>query len=161
MRRSICLGLFVLSLVVFLPGCSGGGGVEGSVTLDGQPVDGATIAFISSDGKGGNLGGEIKDGKYSISAENLTAGSYRVEIYWHKSTGKQVNNPNDPGTKVEVTQQVIPDEYNRNTRLTADLKAGSNKFDFALKSGGVITDPKKGGSSGGPGDETQPGKKRN
>lgn len=123
--------------VVFLTGCGGSARIEGNVTLDGQPVDGGTIAFVSPDGQGGNAGGRIQGGKYAIETK-LPPGAYKVEINWMKSTGKQLPNKSDPGTTVDETKQVIPMEYNTQSKLTADIKSGSNTFNFELKSGGPI-----------------------
>jgi hypothetical protein len=122
--------------VVLLAGCGGGSRIEGKVTLDGQPVDGGGIAFIDSSG-GKTASGRIEGGKYSIEAQ-LPPGSYKVEINWLKPTGKQVQNKSDPGTSVDETKQVIPMEYNTNSKLTADIKSGSNTFNFDLKGGGPI-----------------------
>lgn len=123
--------------VLFLTGCGGGGRIEGTVTLDGQPVDGGTITFVSPDRNGGGAGGPIQGGKYAIETK-LPPGTYKVEINWLKSTGKQLPNKNDPGTTVDETKQVIPMKYNTQSELTADIKSGSNNFNFELKSGGPI-----------------------
>jgi len=160
---SACRPGAALFLCLFLTGC-GSPGVSGTVTLDGQPVDGGTIALFPTGGGGAGaptgVPGEIKGGKYTLSAENLKPGEYRVEIYWYQKTGKQVENKNDPGTKVDETKQVIPDEYNRSTTLKVEVKSGSTTADFALKSGGVITSGSSGSPGKGPSDETQPGKTR-
>ena len=144
--------------LVFLAGC-GGPRAEGTVTLDGQPVEDGTITFFPEAGQGPNVPGEIKGGKYTIdSSRSLKPGPYRVEIYWFKKTGKQVPNTNDPGTKIDEAKQVIADEYNRSSKLKVEIKSGSNPLDFALKSGGVISGP--GAAPGGRvNDETQPGRK--
>lgn len=132
------LGFVALVLpVLSLAGCGGGGRIEGTVTLDGQPVDGGTITFTNPDGHGGNAGGQIQGGKYSIETK-LAPGTYKVEVNWLKSTGKQIPNKSDPGTKMDETKQVIPMEYNTQSKLTAEVKSGSNTFNFELKSGGPI-----------------------
>ena len=153
-----------LCSLVFLTGCGGGSRIEGTVTLDGQPVEDGTITFYPEGGKdqGPNVPGEIKDGKYSIdSSRHLKPGSYRVEIYWFKKTGKQIQNKNDPGTSIDETKQVIPDEYNRDSKTKAEIKSGSNTQNFELKSGGKIT---QGGAAGTgnsrpANDETQPNRR--
>jgi hypothetical protein len=150
--------------VAFLVGCSGSPSAEGSVTLDGQPVEDGTITFFPEAGSshGPNVPGEIKDGKYAIdSSRNLKPGLYKVEIYWFKKTGKQLPNPNDPGTKIDEAKQLIADEYNRNSKLKVEIKGGgTNTHNFELKSGGVISRPGPGPASGGKvNDETQPNRK--
>ena len=165
--RHLRLGFIPLVLCfVLLAGCSGSSRVEGTVTLDGQPVDGGTITFFPEGGgdqKNPNVPGQIINGKYSIdSAHKLAPGNYKVEVYWFKKTGKTISNPNDPGTTIEEAKQVIPDEFNKSSKLKAEISSGSNTVNFELKSGGVIS----GSGPAGPGavggsDETQPkGKKR-
>jgi len=122
--------------VVFLAGCGGSGQIEGTVTLDGQPVDGGTISFIGT-GSQGNAGGQIQGGKYSVESK-LAPGTYKVEIDWMKKTGKTIPNKSDAGTTQDETKQVIPVEYNRQSKLTAEIKSGSNTINFELKSGGAV-----------------------
>jgi hypothetical protein len=133
---SLRFGLVALVLpVAFLAGCGGSNHIEGTVTLDGQPVDGGTISFINT--SGGSAGGQILDGKYSIESK-LASGTYKVQIEWLKKTGKTIPNKSDAGTTSDETKQVIPVEYNRQSNLTAEVKSGSNTFNFELKSGGLI-----------------------
>lgn len=123
--------------IVLLAGCGGGASrIEGTVTLDSQPVDGGTITFVSASGSE-NAGGKIQGGKYSIESK-LTPGTYKVEINWFKSTGKTIPNKSDPGTNQDETKQVIATEYNKQSKLTAEIKSGSNTANFELKSGGAI-----------------------
>jgi hypothetical protein len=128
--------------VGFLAGCSGSPRVEGTVTFDGQPVEDGTINFFQEgdSGKRTNAPGEIKDGKYLINfSDNLGPGSYRVEIYWYKGKALAIKNDPDltrepnPGQKSN-RQQVIPKQYNLESKLTAEVKSGVNTFDFDLKS---------------------------
>ena len=78
-----------------------------------------------------------------------------------QETGKQIPNKNDPGTSIDETKQVIPDEYNRDSKTKAEIKSGSNTQNFELKSGGKIT---QGGAAGTgnhrpANDETQPNRR--
>src|SRR5262245_24500941 len=115
-------------------GCGGGrASVDGTVTLDNVPVDGGMIYFFPDVGKADNGHAEIKDGKYSLaSGQGPPPGNYRVEIVWHKKTGKQVVG-SDPPNKEEETIQVIPEKYNKSSELKVEIKAGSNTHDFPLK----------------------------
>jgi hypothetical protein len=131
----ICAVLF--SAILSLPGCGGGGHLDGSVTLDGQPVDGGTITLVPSTGAtGGRVSKEIEGGKYSF--DSLPTGEFKVEINWMKKTGKQLPSTNDTGTTVEEKKQLIPINYNTKTELSVEIKSGSNSKNFELKSGGPI-----------------------
>ncbi|WP_143393293.1 hypothetical protein [Fimbriiglobus ruber] len=129
----------LVASVALLAGCGGSARLEGTVTLDGQPVDGGTIAFTPAGGQKSNLAGRIANGKYVIeNAGTLAPGTYKVEINWPKKTGNMIPNKNDPGTQVDEVKQAIPMEYNTQSKLTAELKSGVNTNNFELKSGGAI-----------------------
>jgi len=121
-----------------LTGCgSGKSRVEGTVTLDGSPVDGGVIAFFPAGTSEQHDAGhaEIKDGKYSVEeTKDLKPGNYRVEISWNKPTGKKVPTPGDPDIKMDQVHQVIPAKYNTKSTLSETLTSGTNKKDFDLKS---------------------------
>jgi hypothetical protein len=128
--------------ILILSGCGGGTQIEGSVTLDGKPVEDGTIAFSLVGGKDATVGGPVKNGKYSLeSSRKLTPGTYRVEINWLEPTGKKVENKSDKGTEVEERKQLIPMKYNLKSELTTEIKSGSNSANFELKSGGEISAP--------------------
>lgn len=52
-----------LSLLI---GCGQAGGLTGSVSYNGQPVERGSIAFTPVDGKGPVFGGKIENGKFDI-----------------------------------------------------------------------------------------------
>lgn len=117
-------------------GCGGGAAsVEGTVSFNGEPVDDGGINFVPADGKGTKAGAEIKGGKYTVPSERGPApGKYKVEVYWNKKTGKTVTDAADTGAKTSETKQVIPEQFNAKTTLTADLKGGDNPgVNFELK----------------------------
>ena len=128
---------FVLALALIgFAGCSGQPALQGTVTLDGAPVDGGAVSFVPTGGAGGTgaVGAQIVGGKYTIREDQgLAPGSYRVEIVWKKKTGRQVPAPGDPGNTVDETAQVIPPQYNTKSTLTADIKPGTSTLDFDLK----------------------------
>ena len=121
-----CLGLAATLLV--MSGC--GGKPRGAVA--GQPVDGGTITFMPQGERQREPGwGEITAGEYSIPASKGPAvGVSRVEIHWPRKTGKKARY--DP--KIDEMREAIPNRYNRDSELKADVKPGNNPFDFALRS---------------------------
>ena len=106
--------------------------IEGSVSLDGQPVDGGTINFMPVDSDGRVASALISGGRYEIAEERgPTPGKYRVEISWNKPLGPvDEENPDAP----QPSEQVVPAKYNQNTELERDVTAGKNELDFPLTS---------------------------
>jgi hypothetical protein len=67
--------------------------VQGTVTVDGQPLETGTIYFRPAEGggeKGG--GGAVNGGQFQL-AERLSPGSYSVQVDGFKKTGRTVNDP--------------------------------------------------------------------
>ena len=119
-------------------GCGSGSrqAIEGTVTLDGQPLANGEITFIPEEGtKGPTAGAEIVDGKFAIpTARGTFAGKFRVEI-----TASRVGNQKVVGHLRGETgyayEQFIPSKYNNASQLKADVNADAeNHFDFAVTS---------------------------
>jgi hypothetical protein len=128
--RILSAALLVL-LLVAAGGCgSGQTKVSGKVTVNDKPLEKGNILFVPSDGKGQSEGGEIVNGQYSV---KLTPGPKKVEITATKVIGK-VSPYGKDGPEVDQTADAIPAEYNRETKLTADVKAGMSELPpFNLK----------------------------
>lgn len=142
-----------VAIVAFL-GCGGGDGlprqaVSGKVTLDGQPLDSATVSFQPTAGSGEvtSAAATVSAGAFSISAaDGLVPGKYRVSVSAKHDVAagpgakkKQIDNVTgelvDPPADAVVTQETIPARYNAQTDLTADVTAGGpNEFTFAVTS---------------------------
>ncbi len=132
----ICLVL--LGSVLSLPGCGSSkpplprAGVSGTVTVNGQPTSGLLIAFVPQGNvKGPRSSALVKDGKYSLDEQTgPLVGPMRVEI----TTALEEDEPRD-GKLKPFTPERIPAQYNVNSQLKAEVKAGGpNKFDFPLQS---------------------------
>ena len=125
----------VAALALALTGCSRPA-VTGTVTFDGQPVDGGAISFIAegvAPNQAARAGAPIVGGKYAVPAgKGLTPGTYRVEIIWNKKTGAKVPVVGDEGTTTDATTQVIPARYNSQSTLKAEIKGGSTTLDYPL-----------------------------
>ena len=132
---------FVLSLSVLLLcfcGCPTSsenvGWVEGVVTLDGSPVEGATVRFYPTTGRA-STGKTDKDGhyelKYTRSEDGAVIGDHKVTI----STEVEADNY-EQDDAVEARAESIPKKYvsRKTTDLTATVKSGNNTHNFDLKS---------------------------
>src|SRR5262249_29853840 len=126
------LALLPLLFLACLVGCSGQGGVSGTVTLDDQPLKEGTIRFVPADGKSQTAAATITDGKYSAP---VPRGEMKVEISAPKATGKKIKAYDTPDSPViEETVELLPDRYNVKTELKVTVKGGSQTENFSLKS---------------------------
>lgn len=137
-------------LLLIPPALSCGCGVEadypreplsGVVTIDGQPLGKGHIVFEPKGQQPTQSGGEVIDGKFNVPREaGAMPGPYVVAVFADDAplpVGVQ------PGTveadaairKAAKTVLKVPQQYNINTTLTAEIKAGGpNAFTFDLSS---------------------------
>lgn len=119
--------------------------IEGSVTLDGQPITNARVVFMpqsrTDDGEAGPYSGGETDaeGHYSLASTDDTprpgavVGPHRIVI----STKRSHRHPTELDTEVIDSPETIPAVYTnyRLTPLTFDVPAGgSTSADFSLES---------------------------
>jgi hypothetical protein len=109
--------------------------IYGTVTLDGQPLKKGLITFTPAPG-GADLvvSSLVIDGEFTLPrSDGPTHGPHRVDIWAKEATGKTIKDRNDPENPIVVTREIIPPQYNRNSRLAAEVKpGGDNRFEFDL-----------------------------
>ena len=116
--------------------------VHGTVTLDDEPLPGASISFISAaDENAAPLFGHTDEqGRYqmfeTVALDGVPPGVYRVRI----STFDEGNPETDP--PMPVVRERVPKRYNVETTLTAEISTGENRIDFPLTSDGEINQPR-------------------
>ncbi len=123
--------LVILSITVSLVGCGGKAGSEGpdlhkvtgTVTLDGKPIQEGSITLDPTSGGVPAMGG-IKDGAFEFEA---APGEYIARFAAMKVTTEK-----DEYGEL-ITESLISDEYNSNSKETASIKAGSNTLTFEIK----------------------------
>ena len=137
--KSNCL-LIAFSAAALLVGCGGGGDsdmpelgtVNGTVTLNGQPVEGATIEFVPEKGRP-SVGETDSSGKYVLSykqgVDGAVIGKHSVSIRTYRAGASSEGD----GPSVEGRPETIPEAYNDKTTLSVDVAAGDNTHDFALE----------------------------
>lgn len=141
-HRQLLAFVLLNGACLFVAGCGGGdaGGprgvaVSGTVTLDGAPLDHGTVLIKW---KGNAAGGEIANGKFAIPANvGPIPGKHRVEISSLEGGTKVTST--DPAKAMEEASgppptERIPANYNTESTLTAEVKAGGDTFSFELKS---------------------------
>jgi hypothetical protein len=138
-------------LTILLAGCGGGdvvvlsrAAVEGTVSLDDQPLQEGVVRFVPTNGTPGPKTSVIVSaGRFSIDAEHgPVVGTHRIEI---ESTDDGGYAPDDEEALARLHASgslvidviTVPDVYNRRSRLTETVTAdGPNQFQFALSSSG-------------------------
>jgi hypothetical protein len=134
-----------LWLAASLAGCGEAGdglpreAVSGTVTLDGKPLARGVLQMLPA-GQGGGTpcGALIEDGKFAIARrQGPVPGEYVVTINSSPdgAPGGAPAGPPGPVSSAERPKELIPPEYNAQSKLTATVKADSpNMLEFALKS---------------------------
>jgi hypothetical protein len=121
-----------------LSGCGGAklGTVTGRITLDGQPLTGAEIAFQPQSPEGSPALGETDhEGRYELRYTRSQKGAFIGPNTVRITTA--IERENDKGIIVRARERV-PAKYNVKTELVRDVKSGRNTIDFDLVSGGEI-----------------------
>ena len=130
--------------------------VQGTVTLDGQPVGGAAVQFVPEGGAGRTASAETQsDGTYRITTKDpgdgALPGDYRVIITWEPPpppmfrTGEEGPSRQDMQRAIEEHQakqrkagkgHTIPAQYGDQgkTPLKVKVPAPGGRADFALSS---------------------------
>jgi hypothetical protein len=139
-RHTECAAYISLAMAVLLiGGCGSTGGrqaIEGTVTLDGKPLEKGQITLVpQGDTRGPTAGAEIVGGKFAIPAAGGTfVGKFRVEITASRPGGRKVPD-RMTGKLLDGYEQFIPARYNAESQLSADVKAGAvNRFEFTVNS---------------------------
>jgi hypothetical protein len=123
----------VVIVIATLAGCGEETGgrlpVSGTIKLKGQPVANGSIFFESEPPASGVFtGGPITDGKYELKAsQGLLPGKYIVRISVPESTAQPAEPGGEPGPPVN---DLVPPEYNVQSKLRYEAKAGSSNFDY-------------------------------
>src|SRR5262245_3297796 len=124
-----------LSLFLFasLAGCGDGkGSVNGTVTLDGQPVATGTVTFVKSEGGLVREGAVIKGGSFQA---RVPPGRYKIEVNAQRVVGKRKQKGfSGEAEEVELTEELFPERYNTKTELSEEIKSGRNTVTLDLRS---------------------------
>lgn len=148
MRRLLSAS-FVLACFAIILGCSSPADtsnrpatvpVTGTVTYNGSPLEGATVAFLpKKPGDPGASGRTDASGKFSLTAfepgDGAVPGSYLVTVTKTEAQGGG-EAQDDSEAPVTAPKSLIPEKYNnpQGSGLTADVKEGDpNEFTFELK----------------------------
>jgi hypothetical protein len=136
LRRATCVFVIASGLLIW-SGCDGNSRarVQGTITLDGQPIELGAISFIPVDGQSPTTGGPITNGQYSVA--NVPVGEMKVAISGSKVVGKKKlyqDRPDSP--EMPITENPVPAQFSdlQNTTLRLDVKPGTNGKNWELNS---------------------------
>ncbi|MDR0609876.1 MAG: DUF4198 domain-containing protein [Planctomycetaceae bacterium] len=151
------ISLFIFSIfLITVTGCSTGKPdfaverVEGSVTLDGSPVEGVTVGFSPADSTRGKpaVGRTDAQGKFTLTAtqggefgKGTMMGKYLVsfskDIPSREPTPQELADLDNAGITPNIPNiSIIPKKYNdpQTSGLTVEVIKGKNNFSFDLQS---------------------------
>ena len=124
--------LVCTALSCLFTGCQRGpavGTVKGTVTIDGQPVEGGVVRFVPADGNSQPADCIITGGAYTVT---MPVGEKKVEVFWAKSRSDAPVDTAGQGNEQIV--QMVPAKYNTQSTLTHVVAEGEAQQDFALSS---------------------------
>jgi len=137
-RTNSSMAVVAAIALCLVMGCSQGSGpdlgyVEGNVTLDGKPLDGAEVQFEPSNARP-SVAFTDENGHYVLkftgSRDGATIGTHTVRILSARgSSGGEGDGP-----LVKARPELLPAKYHEKSTLTADVKSGNNTIDFDLQS---------------------------
>ena len=130
--------LLAACLIVSVVGCGSGvdtpplGKVSGTVTLNGEPLDGATLEFLPPNGRP-SIGLTDAEGHYTLlfraDTPGALVGKHNVRITSQR--GRSGGEGGEP--LVEARPEIVPQDYNDKSSLTVEVTQGSNTLDFDLE----------------------------
>lgn len=129
----------VLAIAAGLVGCGPSDGmlnINGTVTMDGKPIEAGSITLTPVDGSSKVGGGAFENGSFSTRA---AAGEMAVQIRGHEI----VKLPNPTREQVErgldtERHEIVPGAYNSASKLRITISPENTTFDFALTKDGKI-----------------------
>lgn len=140
MMNKTFVQLITVGFLLLSSGCGDGGPplalVEGTVTVDDKPLAMATLTFVPEDGSP-SYGQTDKAGKYTLmftdTKYGAMLGKHTVTIEGSKLSKGDIEEMKAQGMEVPSSDVSLPKDYKKAGALTAEIKTGRNKVDFALK----------------------------
>jgi len=131
-------GMALALLALGVAGCSGTavelGKVEGTITLDGQPLADADVAFRPKEGGRTAIAVTDSSGHYVLEfaagEQGALVGPHLVRV----TTFVEEVTADDGSVEEEGREELVPAKYNEESELEVDVTGGAQTFDFALES---------------------------
>jgi hypothetical protein len=103
------------------------GDVQGTVTVNGEPLSEGAVRFIPVNGDTPATGGTIRDGKFRV---QVPVAKQRVEISANV-IDREKTPPNASDDQI-VMKKLVPSRYNSQSELTIDVVKGLNELEYKL-----------------------------
>lgn len=139
--------IFAVSLLILSVGCGGSinadysnldlVNVSGTVTLDGQPLPGATVAFEAPDGtysSGVTDASGAFDLMFNTEKSGCLTGDKIVRIQFKTDSENPDGESEAEGSTANQSSIKIPEQYNKKSTLEVTVDANHTTFEFDLKS---------------------------
>lgn len=137
LKRNVVLGLVLFAVACL--GCDSGpeiASVEGTVTMDGEPLEGAAVVFVPEQGRPAGARTD-EQGHYVLTftegREGALLGTQKIRI-----TTESDPYEDEDGNMVPAQPETVPTKYNAETELKYTVKEGENIADFDLESEGEL-----------------------
>ncbi len=129
----VATSLLIACTALSMIGCGSGrlpelGAVSGIVTLDGEPLEGATVQFTPGLGRvsRGRTGSDgVYELRYDRNEKGALLGEHKVMI-----TTRWMDEDPKTGRFTHYPEK-LPPKYNAESELKRTVEPGHNKFDFA------------------------------
>ena len=140
--RTVAVALLSLGLA----GCGDGLlTVSGEVTYEGQPVGTGSVTLTPADGKGPIVGGEIRDGKYTVTKVPPGPKIVKIEAYkkvnFASSSAEMMQRAAENKKKGDDSGLVDPADvipaHAEGNNQQVEVTAGTTRRDFHLSKPGV------------------------
>ena len=147
--RFVAIGLCAIFLAASM-GCSGGSKVEGVVKFKGEPVEGATVVFVTSDGKSVGQGTTDASGKYILANSegkpSIPSGTYHVTVTKGAGMAGHSGDPSQgaiidtaemakmmkAGKKGSIGKSVLPPQFGNKDSTTLKVTVPSQDYSLDL-----------------------------
>jgi len=149
MKRLLEFQCVITGVLVFVAGCGGGTDewvearekvypASGVVTLDGQPVEGATVIFHSTTNKISAQGMTDEDGRYHVMTyednDGAVAGKHTVTVRKSEYVKKQTrHHTEEEPSYYKVATEILPEEFATEKTTTLEVtvpESGADDLDF-------------------------------
>lgn len=108
------------------------GYVDGTVSLDGQPLADAMVFFSPETGGRTSVGHTDASGKYRLSYIGSDPGAKIGKHAVRITTSQEVADPKTG--RARHTPEKVPDRYNSHSELIKEIEPGTNQVDLELSS---------------------------